>query len=299
MRNFAAGAPSQAPQPPTMNSDPLYKDLIAQPELWKLALLLSPDRLDVALYPPVTREEMIWRSFAFDPAAPDKLRALEDIIYDNPLLLSDFKRVDCIIANAPSIALPPELDEDDATAAYDLAADTSAVEPAAPLELFPTGSSDGAVMAIRQSTAMRSFITRTFYNVRFDCRLAALCRYFTGRAEAPHTPALYAIDADSCLTAIALDSDRRLLLANEFAYTKPVDAAYYILAVMQQLGMPRTDTAVCISTPATADTPESLREILRPHLPQAGALPFPTLRYRASRTTLQAPFSLLIRPICE
>lgn len=282
-----------------MNSEPLHKDMIAQPELWKLALMLSPDRLDVALYPPVTREEMIWRSFAFDPAVPDRLRALEDIIYDNPLLLCDFRRVDCIIADTPAISLPPALDEEQATAAYDFATDTASGSPAAPIELFATGSADGAVIAIRQNMDMRSFITRTFYNVRFDCRLAALCRYFTGRAEAPHTPAVYAVDTGSHLTLIVLDSDRQLLLANEFAYAKPIDAAYYILAVMQQLGLPRLTTAVSISTPAATDSLQSLRDILRPHLPQAGSLPFPTLRYRASKATLQAPFSLLIRPICE
>ena len=93
-----------------MNSGKLDKEMISQPELWRLALIVSADRLDVALYPPLTREEIIWRSFAFDPDAPSQLRAIEDIIYANPLLLSDFKRVDCIIDNAVAMPLLSAVD---------------------------------------------------------------------------------------------------------------------------------------------------------------------------------------------
>ncbi len=57
----------------------LDKDLIAQPQLWSLVLMPGDERLDVALLPPVADEEMIWRTFAFDSATPDRCKALEDV----------------------------------------------------------------------------------------------------------------------------------------------------------------------------------------------------------------------------
>ena len=53
----------------------LDKDLIAQPQLWSLVLMPGDERLDVALIPPVADEEMIWRTFAFDSATPDRRKA--------------------------------------------------------------------------------------------------------------------------------------------------------------------------------------------------------------------------------
>lgn len=279
-----------------MDAGRLDKDLISQPEHWKLTLMLSADRLVAALYPPVNREEMIWRSFDFDRSAPGTLRALEDIIYDNPLLLSDFKRVDCIIDNVPSLLLPSRLPEEAIENAYRKS--VAGASESGEMELFPSGDNDVTVTLV-QDPMMRSFITRTFYNVRFDSRIAALCRFFTGRAEAPQSPAVYAIDSHRRLTVIATDAGHHILMANEFSYSQPVDAAYYLLASMQHLELDPATTAVSISSPASSPDTGSLQQMLQPYLPLMGALPFPTLRYRASKTTLQAPFDLLIRPICE
>lgn len=76
-----------------MQQGKLDKDLIPQPELWRMALLISRQSLDVALYPPVESEEAIFRSITLDPEAPTHLKAVEDAIYENPLLLSDFKSI--------------------------------------------------------------------------------------------------------------------------------------------------------------------------------------------------------------
>lgn len=285
-----------------MNSGKLDKDMITQHELWKLTLMLSDDRIDVALYPPVSREEMIWRTFEFDRSTPDRLRALEDVIYDNPLLLSDFKRVDCIIGNSPSILLPKAIGEERMPEIYRQSTagnDTGSNDSMPEIEIYQSGDPETCVV-LQQEKSIRSFITRTFYNVRFDSRIASLCRFFTGRAEAPQSPAVYAIDHDNKLTLIATGTGHRLLMANEFRYKTAIDAVYYILAAMQQLKLDPETTAVSVSsTHSSAAGSGTLHEIIRKYLPYTGALPFPTLRYRASRTTLQAPFDLLIRPICE
>ena len=138
---------------------------------------------------------------------------------------------------------------------------------------------------------------RTFYNARFDSAIASLCRYFAQKADAPKGPAIYAPINGNRLTLIALDG-RRLLMANEFKFEKEIDAVYYILAVTKQLELDPTNTPVFVS-PGMPDEPEALLTILAQYMPLTEPIPFPTLRYRASKSTLQAPLSLTIRPLCE
>lgn len=282
----------------SMNSTILDKDAIPQPELWKLALNIASDHIDVGLYPPLAREEMVWRTFPFDAATGNQLRCIEDIIYDNPLLLSDFKKVDCIIDNVPAITIPEEADAAAAAMIYDdmTVSDAPGELSADDIELYPTGT-DNARIAIVQDADIRAFLSRTFYNATFDSSTAALCRYFAGRPDAPVSTAVYAPVCGNTLTLIALRG-KQLLMANSFRFEKEIDAAYYILASMQQLGLDLTATPVYVRT-STADAPSELQEILSRYLPSVAPIPFPTLRYRATKSTLLAPLALTIRPLCE
>ncbi len=282
-----------------MNSGRLDKDAISQPELWKLALTVRERRLDVALFPPVTRQEMIWRAFPFDTAAAGTLKAIEDVIYDNPLLLCDFKSVDCIIDNTPELLLPSALPSAQIAGCYDRSIASAKQEATDPfdIETFATGDPDCCV-AVCQSPEIRAFFTRTFYNVRFDSRIAALCRYFiihsSGQQDGPEVNVIL---LDKRLTLIVTDRGR-LLMANNFSFVKGIDAAYYILASISSLGLDRESVAVCIS-PAVNEEDSSISDILNRFIPHTSPIPFPMLRYRASRLTLHAPFELITRPICE
>lgn len=273
----------------------LEKDMISQTELWKLALLIADDRLDVALFPPTPREEMIVRSFPFPSAAASPLRAIEDIIYENPLLFNDFKRVDCIIDNTPQILLPAAIDPDDLPLIHSLSTDTSSPAADAPLPepmVFATADPDTIVTAV-EPAEIEAFMRRTFYNVRFDSRIASLIRYFNSAAAIPDTPTIVGIIRDNTLTLLAF-CNRSVRLANSFTFRSDADAAYYILATAATLGFDRDTVSLLISAPASP-----LADLLTPHFPNIAPIPFPMLRHRASKTTIQAPFELIIRPLCE
>ena len=235
-----------------MESGRLDKEMISQPELWRLVLLVGADRLDVALYPPVAREEMIWRTFPYDHAAESPLKALEDIIYDNPLLLCDFRTYPAVAGNAVAVT---ERDAD-----------------------------------------VTAFLQRTFYNIRFDSRLAMLCRYFLGEATGTKPTRVYVPVRRNRLTVIAFEG-QRLLMANDFRFSSDTDAAYYIMASLSNLGIDPAEADISVGTVGASS--EELTDILRRYIPSLRPLPFPTLRYRASKSTLQAPYELIIRPLCE
>lgn len=276
----------------------LEKDMISQTELWKLALLVADTRIDIALFPPTPREEMIVSSFDFPASAPSRLRAIEDIIYENPLLFSDFKRVDCIVDNCPQLLMPADAaaDPDAAAMIYAMSTD-SATSPADPLPepmIFPSGD-PLTVVAATPSPDIDAFFRRTFYNVSFDSRIASLTRYFASvvTPTRPDCPAFYAIARNGRLTLIAMRS-RSVLLANSFEYRSDIDAAYYILATASTLGIDPAALNLYLS-PAAGP----LADTLALHVPQLAPIPFPMLRHRASKTTIQAPFELIIRPLCE
>lgn len=272
----------------------LDKDMIAQPELWKLALLVGETHLDIGLFPPTPREEMMVARFDFSKSAPDALHAIEDIIFDNQLLFSDFKRVDCILNNCPQILLPASLDPSAATIAYDRSTDQRR-DPDRPLPepmLFDSGDSRTAVAA-GEPEEIDAFFRRTFYNVRFDSALASLTRYFLSLSDLPDGASVFILLRDDRLTLIVID-DKRLLLANNFTYRTDIDAAYYVMAALSTLGLDR-DTVTAYITPAS----NPAATIIKAHLPALAPIPFPILRHRASKTTLQAPFELIIRPLCE
>lgn len=281
-----------------MESGRLDKEMISQPELWRLVLLVGADRLDVALYPPVAREEMIWRTFPYDHAAESPLKALEDIIYDNPLLLCDFRRADCLLDNNSTLLMPADM-EPGAIAAMMRAADADAPAGKAVdesmLDIYPAVAGN-AVAVTERDADVTAFLQRTFYNIRFDSRLAMLCRYFLGEATGTKPTRVYVPVRRNRLTVIAFEG-QRLLMANDFRFSSDTDAAYYIMASLSNLGIDPAEADISVGTVGASS--EELTDILRRYIPSLRPLPFPTLRHRASKSTLQAPYELIIRPLCE
>lgn len=277
-----------------MERSRLEKDMIAQPELWRMMLIVSPCRLDVALYPPVSREELIWRSYDLDPVAGTALKALEDVIYDNPLLLSDFKSVGCVVDYGSWLVAPSEASEADCRELLAHIYSDDIMEDG-DIEIYETGASNARI-ALVQDPKIKAFLSRTFYNIKFVERKAALCRYFVAYPEGLATTRVCVTFRSDTLTLIALDGDR-LLLANDFHYNTASDAAYYILACVQTLGLDPDVTDVAVSGDLPLD--ERVEPILRKFIPGVKPVPFPMLRYRVSKNTLHAPLDLLISQQCE
>ncbi|MDE7410787.1 MAG: DUF3822 family protein [Paramuribaculum sp.] len=276
-----------------MEHSRLEKDSIAQPELWSLLMVLSPGRLDVGLYPPVPREEMLWRSFRLDASASGgMLKALEETVYDNPLLFSDFRSVDCVVDTGWSMLVPPDI----ASEQVEILAEQvwGDDESRGELNGYPTGASN-AVMYMSMEADVEAFLRRTFYNIKFTERKSALCRYFTTHAAGDNECKLYAVfDADR-LTVIALDADR-LQLANSFVFSSAADAAYYTLACAAMLGW---DLQRCgIWYRGDMEQCDAYVELLRRYVPSVKPLPFPIMRYRVSKYIMNAPLDLLITGQC-
>ena len=91
-----------------MEQEILSKDMIPQPELWRCVIEMDESRLDVALFPPVETERLIHRTILLNPDSPSLDKAVQEAVYANPLLLSDFARIDVLVTTTDFSIVPAE-----------------------------------------------------------------------------------------------------------------------------------------------------------------------------------------------
>lgn len=216
---------------------PLERDMIAQPGLWRLVMLVGARRLDVTLLPPVESESLIYRSLLLDPEAPNHTKAVEEAIYGNPLLLSDFRTVTCLIDTRQALVVPSSLDADDRAL---LLRRAFLLDEAEPISARTADPAADVVMAMDRE--LEGFLRRTFYNVRFEHSLAPLTRALVADPTILG-PRIYALCRREGVDVVAADG-QRLLMANSFECESSDDAAYYVLAVRQVLGLDPQSTAI-------------------------------------------------------
>lgn len=190
--------------------------------------------------------------------------------------------------------VPSEADETDVVKLMDVAG--AANESCADVECYDSGAVNARV-ALMQPRDVKSFLTRTFFNIRFDSRMASLCRYLIGHPDGLGSQRVYAFMRGERLTFIAVDGER-LLAANEFDARTATDIAYYVLASMQELKLELAATDVAVHGDGGVAAREAI-DILKRYAEHCRPMPFPILRYRPDKSTMQAPFDLLIRPLCE
>lgn len=224
-----------------MQDSKLQSDLIARTADWHLGLLIAPGSLDIALIP--TSEagpgaKVVYRHRQYDTEAPSQLKAVEDIVYDNPLLLNDYKSVTCLISHTDYTFLPPALSAAERLSLFTME-HPEAGEPIFE-ELRPCCN---ALMLSAPPADLEGFVRRTFFQSRLVHPLSLAVRYMAGEVVRGHsvTAALY----DNRIEVTAMRGPR-LTMSNSFAIRTPRDAAYYILAVMHTFGFDRNTTPVKI-----------------------------------------------------
>ena len=108
-----------------MAQTPLTKELVDDPSLWRLSLLIGDEGIDVLAHRVVGEAPLVWSRIGFDPAAATPA-AIEEAVYANPLLLAPFGKVDIVVRTRRALVVPAAV-----------AAHSDAVE--ALVTLFPPG----------------------------------------------------------------------------------------------------------------------------------------------------------------
>ncbi len=270
----------------------LNKDLINDPRLWRLALRIDSKKMHVVLFCSVEDNSLIYREIVLDSAAQSIQKAIEEAIYDNPLLLSDFARVDCIIETDKFTIIPSEIDNPD-------------VQEKIFRETFPSFEGNVLENKLKElevsimmgiDEELVNFLRRTFNNPCIQHHLAPLCIYFNRKNRLGNAGKMYAHIHDNKLDLLVFGRDS-LKFANTFAFREPLDAMYYIFACREMLHLDASSDELFVSGDNAMR--EAITPMLREYLAYVMPVIFPAAMFKTGKDALNAPFDLIVLPLCE
>lgn len=272
--------------------DILDKSLVSDTSICNLLLRIGPGRLDAAIYSVVHDNSLIYRSFPLLTDSAGQLRSLEEAVYDNPLLLSEFRRIYCIMDTGNAMAVPSSIADE-----ADIAKVFRALHPEFDGEVLTSATGTrNALLAYGAGTDLTGFLRRTFHGIGIDCHLSTLCRFFASRPGTGNTRRMVCNLRQDAVDVIVIHGSE-LLLANTFSFKTSMDAAYYIMAARKSLGLNPEADEILLS--GDQHIREEITPVLRRFTCRVMPVIFPPQMFRTGKESLRAPFDLIISPICE
>lgn len=271
----------------------LDKDRISNPGMWNLLLRISATQLHIVAYSIIEDNSMIYRKFNLCSDSDSFMHSLEEVIYDNPMLLSDFRRIYCVVETPDLLVIPADYtDETDQRTLFL----TAHPDFKGAFEVQPTGTRNATILA-GISGELAGFIHRTFHNATICSHLSSLARFFAAKAGKGNSMKMLANFRESSLDIIIIQSGS-LMLANTFAFNDIMDAIYYILACRNKIGLDPHEDELLLSGDATVR--EKATAILRSYLARVMPAIFPPQMFKSGKDAMLAPFDLIITPLlCE
>lgn len=272
----------------------LNKDNIREPGLWQLYLGIDRCAVEVMAYCPLEDHSLITETIPLDPAASSVTRAIEEAVYARPVLLGDYKRVSIVVRTDCFTLLPDIVSDngviDEITAVYLPQTATGHVIVDNPLPGL------GAVLRMGVQEELYNFLMRTFNCPRLYHNLTPLCLYFNGSNKSGNVRKTFVNLRHDSFDIMAFGHGT-LSIANTFSFRDPMDAVYYILACREMLGMDTEDELLLCGNRGVRDT---LTPILRQYLSFVMPVIFPSAMFKAGgQTAMNAPFDLIVLPLCE
>lgn len=273
-----------------MISSPLTKDLVPDTSMWTLALRLSPRAVDIAVFSDVEAGSLLYRHFDVAQGSPSTLRGIEDVIYENPLVLSGFRRTFVSIEPEASMLLPVTLPCAVAVLEASLPGDDREWG-------VDTGASRNASVGYCMPKGCGGFIARTFSSdTVMGSHLGFLSSYFMTRMQrGRHRRMLVNLRHDS-LDIVASEAGD-LVKAVTFACGSVADAAYYVMACREELKLDDNDSEIIIAGDAAMRS--GVMPVVRRFASNVIPVIFPPRMFRAGKDATTMPFDLTVAPLCE
>lgn len=272
--------------------------MIKTPSLWRLSIEVHSGFVDVVMYSPFEENSLIYERLPLDSAL-SPLAAFEELIYENPLLLSDFRKTDIVVDTPRYAFLPSEsVDEDVCGVVVDtIWSDVDLVVKGVAID----DTSDTLVMGI--DPGLSAFISRTFLETEPTHPVAVLAKYFRRLSAQGNTGKIYARLGRDSVDVIAFsptdvrDGASPLRIACTYPVATVDDAAYFVLASAKQAGfdLERDEILLCGDSKIREELTPKLRAFAKYVMPVI----FPSEIFKAGKAALNAPFELVILPLCE
>lgn len=275
-----------------MDKKKLTADLIPDPRLWRLAMAIDFDSLSVMACSIVGEPASVACVIPLESDPSEAVKLLEDTIYDNPLLLQDFDRVDVILRSHSFFITPSAVDDDTLTAVARHQFGSSGKE-----FIINPLPNQNATFVTAADAKLIGFLRRSFFNMRLMNWHYPLCQFFGEKNRSGNSKTMWANIFHQRIDIVALNGGS-LRMANTFDCLNENDALYYIMASMKNLDFdPKTD-----SVTLTGDTEirKKLASLLREYV--ANVLPaiLPSSVVGAlDNSAASRPIPLLLSQICE
>lgn len=275
-----------------MQPTSLTKALISDPSGWQLALGLTPAAIDVVAYSPHGDGGFLSRRLDLNPEAQSPFKAVEDVVYDNPLLLCDFERVTVCLDPSATAIVPPSIADDEEGSGAVMKATVPGFDGEVIAEA--TGAPNAAVLT-GVATPLASFLRRTFFNPVLTSPLTSLARYFVKLSRRANRARVLGVVDDRGVYVVGVDRGR-LLACNRFDCTSTTDMAYYLAVVAETQGLAGAELLLA----GAAEPRAELMKMLGGYFATVMPLIFPGDIFRiGGREAMEAPFHLVILPLCE
>ncbi len=264
---------------------------IERPEYWTLELGLCRDKVQYMLYDVDQDNSLMVGSIALDLSAGTYLKALENAIYDNNVLLEEYKQVRVMVDSSQFVILPPAYaDEMTAQDAFDAT--------------YPDAKGDFAFcqlprcnvgIAYAAPQGVMSFLDRTFGMPTVVHHLYPLCEHYRRQDENREVACLH-LNLHTDYIDVLITRDRQLVMACSYAYKDINDAAYYALHAWQTFGLDQQRDELLVTgdkQPRTQVIP-----VLRQYVSYVMPAIFPAAALKIGQDAVKAPLELILLALC-
>lgn len=275
-----------------MEQEPLDSTVITNPRQSDLLLRVDKDTLDVLVHD--GRDGgIIYRPIALSRDLAGET-ALEEAVYDNPGLLSDFKSVR-VIAGGNNYAVVPRWVTDDDVLCELAVAKLLPEDDDTGTEILMSHMPDlESTCVSRLPVKLTAFLRRTFNNPPIERHIVPLMEYFSRSEKLGVTGRLFVNLRRDSLDILSFDGSMPRLV-NTFGFRDKMDAVYYIMTCREQLLSEGMDTEILVSGDAAMR--EEIIPILRKYVGYVMPVIPPSGIFKDAKETIRIPFELIVR--CE
>ncbi len=264
---------------------------IQQPELWTLQLSLGAKKIEYILFTDAQEDSLIMGDIDLDLSAGSYIKALENAVYDNPVLLDDYRQVRVVMHSPHFVVMPPDVDEFDAQDIFEATYPDPEGEVAmCSLKRCQVG------IAFEAPSGVLGFLQRTFNTPPVFHHLHPLCEHYKRLNEGSDISRMFLNLSEGHMDMVIYKGGS-LILANSYDYRSPKDAAFFALHAWESLNLDRQlDEVQLTGSKAQRD---SIAPILRQYIGYVMPAIYPAAALRIGQNAMKAPFDLIMLALCE
>ena len=260
---------------------------------YTLSIRLRNDGCYFSISNPKINNSYTGQNIIFSPSGNTPLQSIEEMVYNHPVLLKKFQKTYIIIQSSRFTFVPKSIEpeKDKLNVYYDFCFPSHTDKI-----LCNEWQRNGLYNLFGVDKDIYAFLKRTFDTPLFLHQLTPLCEYFFGRSQIGNNSKMY-VHLQKGWIDIACFNKTGLLFANSFEYGDIHDAAYYILNVWEQQGFNQEKDELQLT--GDKGPRQTITRIAQEYIRQVMPSIFPPQLFKLGKETLEAPFDLMVIPLCE